>query len=296
MRRMRAACVDIGSNTTRLLIAERNDGRLAELHQERVFTHLGRALGPDRRIPLETIARVAQVVAEQAATAARYGVSDLRGVATAAVRDAENSAELIDAIARRCGLRVRVLSGREEAHLAFLGAAASFEEPPGEPLGVIDVGGGSSELVVGQAPDEVRWWRSLGVGSGMLAHRFLIDDPPTAGQLAAARGEVAEAFGSLSPPSVARSLAVGGSATSLARVAGSTLDAVALDRALRALIAAPSDQVAQRFAIDPARVRLLPAGLLILRAAVDLLRTPVAVGRGGIREGVLLEGRAGPHQ
>jgi exopolyphosphatase/guanosine-5'-triphosphate,3'-diphosphate pyrophosphatase len=290
---VRAACVDIGSNTTRLLIAERRDGRLAELHQERVFTHLGRALGPDRRIPPETVDRVAQVVAAQAATAARFGVGDLRGVATAAVRDAANATELLDAIVGRCGLRVRVLSGREEAHLAFLGAAASFEEPPGEPLGVIDVGGGSSELVVGRAPDQVRWWCSLGVGSGMLAHRFLADDPPTAAQLAAARGEVADAFESISPPPVARALAVGGSATSLARVAGATLDGVALDSALRALIAAPSGHVAQRFMIDPARARLLPAGLLILRAAVDLLRTPVAVGRGGIREGVLLQGPSG---
>jgi exopolyphosphatase/guanosine-5'-triphosphate,3'-diphosphate pyrophosphatase len=290
MDRVRAACVDIGSNTTRLLIAERNDGRLVELYQERVFTHIGRTLGPDRRIPDETVARVAGVVADQVATAARYGVTELSAVATAAVRVADNSAELIDAIVRRCGLRVRILSGQEEAHLAFLGAVATLEEPSGEPLGVIDVGGGSSELVVGRAPGEVRWWRSLEVGSGMLAHRFLTDDPPTADQLDAARAEVRDAFASISPPPVARSLAVGGSATSLARVTGSTLDAGALDRALSALLAAPSRQVAQRFAIDPARTRLLPAGLLILRAAVDVLRTPVTVGRGGIREGVLLQG------
>jgi exopolyphosphatase/guanosine-5'-triphosphate,3'-diphosphate pyrophosphatase len=291
MTLVRAACVDIGSNTTRLLIADCVDGRLAEIHQERVFTRIGRALTPNGRMLPETIATVTDVVASQVRTAADYGVGDLRGVATAAVRDAVNGEELVTAIAEVCGLQVVILSAEDEARLAFIGAAASFEEPPGEPLAVIDVGGGSSELVVGVAPGEIQWWVSLPMGSGAVSERHLHGDPPAAGELAAARAEVRRAFRALDPPAVTRAIAVGGSATSLARVAGVELDGPALARACSALVAEPAAEVAARFAIDPERARLLAGGLLILESASECLGLALAVGRGGIREGVLLEAR-----
>ena len=286
---MRAACIDIGSNTTRLLVADRDAAGLVEVHQERAFTRLGRGLRPGGAIAEEKIDEVVAVVRQQMEVARRHGAAELRGVATAAVRTAANGSALVHAIAGSTGLEVTVLSAAEEARLAFLGAAAMMAASPVGELGVIDVGGGSSEIVVGRPPDHISWWLSVPVGSGALTEDRLASDPPTAGQLAAARAEVDGALAGHRPPRPAVAVAVGGSATSLSRVAGPVLDAAALDRSLRVLAAEPSAAVALRFAIDPQRARLLPAGLLILEASARLLAAPVAVGRGGIREGVLLE-------
>ena len=286
---MRTACIDIGSNTTRLLVADRGPGGLVEVHQERAFTRLGRGLRSGGVISDEKIGEVVAVVRGQVEVAHQHGAAELRAVATAAVRTAANGTALVEAIARMNGLKVRILSAEEEARLAFLGAATMMEGPTAGDLGVIDVGGGSSEIVIGRPPDRVSWWSSLSVGSGVLTEDRLTSDPPTAAELAAARTDVERALGGRVPPRPTAAVAVGGSATSLSRVAGPVLDAGALERSLRLLAAEPSGAVAARFAIDPQRARLLPAGLLILEASARLLGAPVTVGRGGIREGVLLE-------
>jgi exopolyphosphatase/guanosine-5'-triphosphate,3'-diphosphate pyrophosphatase len=160
---------------------------------------------------------------------------------------------------------------------------------PSALLGVLDVGGGSSEMVVGSVPSHVGWWASIQLGSSTLTDQWLHSDPPSSAQLAAARRDVATALALLTPPRPALTVAVGGSATSLARVAGPVLDAGALVRSLRLLAGEPSALVAQRAQIDPQRARLLPAGLLILDAMAQRLGTRIVVGRGGVREGVLLE-------
>jgi exopolyphosphatase/guanosine-5'-triphosphate,3'-diphosphate pyrophosphatase len=164
-----------------------------------------------------------------------------------------------------------------------------LERVPNGSVGVLDVGGGCSEMVVGTAPADVGWWTSLALGSSTLTDRWLHDDPPSHGQLVAARDEVAAALAQLDPPRPVLALAVGGSATSLSRMAGPVLDAAALERSLAVLCGERSMAVAFRSGLDPQRVRLLPAGLLILRAMGERLGTAVVVGRGGIREGVLLE-------
>lgn len=291
---MRAACIDIGSNTTRLLVADCAGDGLVEVHQERAFTRIGRGLRRTGVIGQEKIHEVVAVVLGQIAVARDLGAGELRAVATAAVRTAANGEELVAAIARATGLRVDVVSEAEEARLAFLGAARMMEETCDGELGVIDVGGGSSEIVVGQPPDRIDWWSSVSIGSGELAEHCLTSDPPRAEEVAAAREQVAGALAGLAPPQPATAVAVGGSATSLGRLAGPVLDVAALARALSLLMAEPSWAVAPRFEIDPQRIRLLPAGLLILEGAAALLGTTLTVGRGGIREGVLLEaaGRA----
>ncbi len=289
---MRAACIDIGSNTTRLLVADCERTGLTEIHQERAFTRLGRGLGPGGAIADDKIDEVVAVVVRQLQVAREHDVVAMLGVATAAVRTAVNGAALVEAIRARTGLEVAVLSAAEEARLAFCGAAAMLDATPAGELGVIDVGGGSSEIVVGRPPDRVEWWASLAVGSGALAEEHFASDPPTADELSAARGQVAQALAGHTPPRPALAVAVGGSATSLSRVAGPVLDANALARSLHLLAELPAEAVAARFAIDPERARLLPGGLLILEAAAGLLGTPVRVGRGGIREGVLLEALA----
>ena len=286
---MRLACIDIGSNTTRLLVADCGGRTLVEVHQERAFTRIGRALSAGGMLTDAKIAEVAMVVAAQLAIAGDLGATRVRGVATAAVRRAVNGARLVEEIRRATGLAVEILSGEEEARLAFAGAAATLEHHPGGDLGVVDVGGGSTELVIGAVPDEIRWWTSVELGSGALAERHLCSDPPSATELAGARAQIAAALGGLEPPPAALVVAVGGSATSLGRLAGPVLDGPALGRALGRLCAAPASDVGPRFAIDPQRARLLPAGLLVLEAVARLVGAPLQVGRGGIREGVLLE-------
>lgn len=288
---MRAGCIDIGSNTTRLLVAERTRDGLTEIHSERAFTRIGRGLTVGAAIPEEKIAEVVTVVTAQLRSARGLGASDVRGVATAAVRDAANGGELLAAIQAATGLEVQMLSGEEEARLAFVGAAAMFESVAGTDLGVLDVGGGSSEIVVGIPPDRVSWWASVALGSSSLTDAYLHADPPGAAEFAAARRHTATVLAELDPPRPRPRavVAVGGSATSLSRLAGAVLDPAALHGSLRVLASEPSAVVARRTVIDPQRARLLPAGLLILEAMANLLGSTVMVGRGGIREGVVLE-------
>lgn len=291
---MRAACIDIGSNTTRLLVADRAGDGLQEVHQERAFTRIGRGLAAGAPIPGEKIDEVVAVVGAQLLIARDLGVAHVRGVATAAIRWAANGHELVEAIRAATGLEVDILSGEDEARLAFCGAAAMLDDVPVAPglLGVLDVGGGSSEMVVGTVPSHVGWWASLQLGSSTLTDRCLHSDPPSPAQLAAAREHVAGVLQSTLPPQPSFTVAVGGSATSLARVAGPILDAQALLRSQRMLASEPSLIVARRTQIDPQRARLLPAGLLILEAMARRLGSTIRLGRGGIREGVLLEAMA----
>ncbi len=290
---MRRACIDIGSNTTRLLVADCDAERLVEIHQERAFTHVRRALTPAEEIGAEKIAEVASVAAAQIQKARELGAVDVLGVATAAVRRAANRDALVSAVRESCGIELAILSPAEEARLAFTGAARTLDYAPAGPLGVVDVGGGSCELVVGTVPDQVAWFASFEVGSGELADECLRSDPPTADELDRARARVSEVLDGVRPPRAAAVVAVGGSATSLRRIAGPVLDAAAFGRVLAVLAAERADDVARRFALDADRVRLLPAGLLILQAASERFGAPLEIAQGGLREGVLLEASRG---
>jgi exopolyphosphatase/guanosine-5'-triphosphate,3'-diphosphate pyrophosphatase len=286
---VRGACIDIGSNTTRLLVAECDRGLLNEVHQAREFTQIVDGKLADGSIAPHKIEEVAQVVGRHRDHAIELGAVSVLVVATAAIRRAPNADALATAIRHACGLEVQILTGEEEARLAFVGAARTLGREPAGELGVVDVGGGSSELVVGTFPDRISWSASFAVGSGEIAASFLRSDPPSQEQLAEARGRVAGALDGLEVPRPTEAVAVGGSAASLARLAGPLLDADAFARSLRALAAEPAATVARKFGLDVRRVRLLPAGLLILQAAAELFGLPLAVARGGLREGVLLE-------
>jgi exopolyphosphatase/guanosine-5'-triphosphate,3'-diphosphate pyrophosphatase len=278
-------CIDIGSNTTRLLVADAEGGRLREVLQDRAYTRIGAA----GELSRERIAEIAAAVAAQVRAAAACGCGPLRAVGTAALRDAANRDELIAAIEREAGIAVDVLSGEEEARLAFAGATRTLGEVPAGQVGVVDVGGGSTEVVVGTAGTGVSWCASLRVGSGQLAAAELRSDPPAAGELDRVRERVRAAFAGLDPPHPAVAYAVGGSAGSLRRLAGPVLDAASLERGLRVLSSTPAAAVAGRLGLDVERVRLLPAGMLILEQAGRALGVPLRIGRGGLREGVILE-------
>ena len=291
---MRRACIDIGSNTTRLLVADCDADGLVEIHQERSFTHVRRALTPGgAEIGAAKIDEVVAVVAGQIRKARDLGAVDVLGVATAAVRRAGNGDALVSALRAACGIEVTILAPADEARLAFTGAARTLGYAPGGPLGVVDVGGGSSELVVGTAPDQVSWFASVEVGSGELADECLRSDPPTPAELDRARARINDALDGVRPPHAATVVAVGGSATSLRRIAGPVLDSAAFGRVLGVLAASRAVEVARRFELDPDRVRLLPAGLLVLQAASERFGAPLEIAHGGLREGVLLEASRG---
>jgi exopolyphosphatase/guanosine-5'-triphosphate,3'-diphosphate pyrophosphatase len=287
---VRRACIDIGSNTTRLLVADCIGGGLVEIHQDREFTHVGRGRGRDGTIDESRIRHVAEVVERQLGEARNLGARDVRVVATAAIRSAANARALIDAVKDACGADVEIISGEEEARLAFIGVARTLGHSPPGPLGVVDVGGGSSELVVGHPPDQITWWTSLAMGSGELSELCLPSDPPTDSELAEARRVVTGVLDGVDVPRPAEAAAVGGSAASLSKLAGPLLDGPTLIRSLGLLATHPAREIAARFGLEVQRVRLLPAGLLILQAVCERFGQPLHLGRGGVREGLLLEG------
>jgi exopolyphosphatase/guanosine-5'-triphosphate,3'-diphosphate pyrophosphatase len=284
------ACIDIGSNTTRLLVAECRDGVLREVMQQRAFTRLGKALGSGGRIGRRKTAELAAVVAAQAAVARQLGAESVRAVATAAVRRAHDRREVVGAVREACGVEVEVLSGEEEARLAFVGATRTLGHAPVGEVGVVDVGGGSSELITGTLAGGVDWCCSFRLGSGDLSEAYLRSDPPAPAELNAIRSHIAGTFEGLDAPHPRHAFAVGGSATSLRRLVGAVLEPDTLERGLRVLASAPSEEVARRFELDQQRVRLLAAGILILEAASEVFDAPLQVSRGGLREGVLLDG------
>jgi exopolyphosphatase/guanosine-5'-triphosphate,3'-diphosphate pyrophosphatase len=278
---MVCACVDIGTNTTRVLVAEVKDGRLTEVLQQRAFTSIGMAA----EIPREKIEEVSRVVAEQVALAREAGAAGVRVVATAAIRAAVNRDEFLAGMA----VDVEILDEDEEARMAFVGATETLGSDLEGTVAVVDVGGGSTEIAVGTLADGVRWSSSFLVGSGGLADRYLRLDPPSLAELRAARDHAMDVLATRAFPAADCAVAVGGSAASLRTVVGAALDPASLKRALGILCGGPCTEVAERYALDPERVRLLPAGILILDAAAQRLRRPLQIGRGGLREGVVLD-------
>jgi exopolyphosphatase/guanosine-5'-triphosphate,3'-diphosphate pyrophosphatase len=283
------ACIDIGSNTTRLLVADAGDGRLRELVAQRAFTRIGKSLQNGGLIPAEKIAETAEVVRTQTSVAREVGAEHIVAVATAAIRTAPNRDELVDAVKGAGGMDLSVLSGEEEARLSFVGATRTLLERPAGTVAVIDVGGGSSEIAVGEPDGAMTWSESFRIGSGFLADAYLRSDPPSVDELEKLRRHVEGTFEGLEPPPAASAVAVGGTATSLRRLVGAELEHETLERGIRVLSSTRIAEVAERFELDAERVRLLPAGILILEAISDLLGLPLRIARGGLREGILLE-------
>jgi len=287
---VRRACIDIGSNTTRLLVADCDGPGLVECHQTRAFTCLGEALRDDGAIPPGKLDEVCAAVASQLATARRLGATEIRCVATAAVRRARNGEALVERVAGTCaGLEVELLSSEHEARLSFLGAMQGLDVERSGPIGVVDVGGGSCELAVGTPVEGVTWWASFPLGSSDLAHDFLAGDPPSPGDVERARERLREALTGTEPPPTITAVAVG--AGSLGRLVGPVLDADVCGASLKLLLGSSRRDLVGVLGLDLERLRLLPAGLLILEAMSKLVGGPLRIVSGGLREGVLLEAR-----
>ena len=286
---MARACIDVGSNTTRLLVAESRGGRLRELMSQRSFTRIGKSIVGGGRIPKKKVRETTEVVAAQARAARDLGAEQIVVVATAAIRRAPNGRELAVAIEEQTGLPVRILSEPEEARLSFLGATRSLTAPIDGRVGVVDVGGGSTEIAIGTIAEGVCWSESFRIGSGLLADSHLHSDPPAASELSTVRQHVAGVFKGLEVPPTEMAVAVGGSATSLRRLVGAELSPETLERSLRILSSTRIEEVARRFDLDAERVKLLPAGLLIFEELSTRLGLTLQIAGGGLREGAIIE-------
>jgi exopolyphosphatase / guanosine-5'-triphosphate,3'-diphosphate pyrophosphatase len=173
--------------------------------------------------------------------------------------------------------------------LAFIGATKTLGHPVEGRVAVVDVGGGSSEIVLGTVAGGADQVHSFRIGSGMLAEELLESDPPSAAELREVRERINEFFDEVEFEQPDQAVAVGGSATSLRRLVGAVLEYETLERGVRVLASDPIDEVARRFELDPRRVGILPTGVLLLEKISQLLGQPLQIGKGGLREGVILD-------
>jgi exopolyphosphatase / guanosine-5'-triphosphate,3'-diphosphate pyrophosphatase len=278
--RMRVAVVDLGTNSTRLLVADVVDGTVEDVARRLEITGLGEGVDTRRRLLPAPVARVRNVLADYRRDAAALGAERVLAVATSAVRDAENGEAFLGEIEWSYGFTTRLLTGDAEARLTYRGAAAG-RELPGTTL-VIDIGGGSTELVVG-AEGSPRWHDSLDIGCVRLTERYLAGDPPTRTELDACAGAVhellAERVSADATPAAA--IGVAGTITTLAaldlglgdydaeRIHGHRLTAPAVRAQLELLAALPLAERRQVPALDPKRAPVIVAGAVILDAVLD---------------------------
>jgi len=286
---MLCAAIDIGSNTTRLLVAEPVDGQLKKVMEQRAYTRINKAIRDSRAIPEEKAAEVAEVVATQVRLARELGAETIRAVATAAVREASNGQSVAGEIGAAAGVPVDILSDDEEGRLSFIGATKTLGHPVEGLVGVVDVGGGSTEIILGTVPGGVKEVRSWRVGSGVLADELIASDPPSAAEIRKIRDRIDDLFTGVEVEQPVQAVAVGGSATSLRRLVGAVLEYETLERGIRVLCGDPAADVARRFELDPERVRILATGVLLLEKLSELLGQPLQIGKGGLREGVILD-------
>lgn len=285
---MIAAAIDVGTNTTRLLVAQVESGRITPVATDGVMTALGTGLDRTGRIAEEGLELVEATVARMADRARGLGAERIVVACTAIGRDADNAAELTARIAAASGVRPEVLSGEREARLAFAGIVASGAS---DPLIAADLGGGSLELMGGTG-GRLEWATSLPIGVRKLSERFGIGDPPSPAQAGPISDDVAARVEPVAAAHPARAVLVtGGSAAAIAQLAGSAhLDGPALGRVAQRLAGAPADRLAAATGLEPARLRLCFAGV----AALDGIRRSFGldaldVSTAGVREGLVLE-------
>lgn len=300
------ATIDIGTNTTLLLVARRGaDAEPEVLDQQAEITRLGRGIGKDGRLGAEGIARTLEVLRGYAAIAARHD-APIAAIGTEALRRAPNAADFLVPAAEILGGAVEVIAGDREAALTFRSVAESFPvEVAAGRVAMVDIGGGSTEVIVSER-GEVRFRHSFPVGSVRLHERHIHHDPATPDERAAVEAEVATTLGDaareLGRAPVDLLVGVAGTVTSLAamsmdlstydpaRVHGSRLADAALDAQIARLAGATQAQREQMAGLDPKRADVILAGALLLREIVRMAAVPeVRVSDRGIRWGLFFE-------
>jgi exopolyphosphatase/guanosine-5'-triphosphate,3'-diphosphate pyrophosphatase len=278
------AVVDVGSNTVRLQVF--GDGRTQ--HTEREMLRLGADIELHGEIPADKLHLTTEVVARFVEEGGRLGASPIEILIASPGRQARNGEALRAELERATGCRARILSPLEEGRLAFAGALSVAGVPSRRTIAVVDVGGGSAQIVVGSRRGGSQWAQSIDIGSQRLTSRMLSSDPPGSAAIGAARAEVGHYLDRFQMPSPHTTLAVGGSARALKRIVGPRLGIDELDHVLEMLADNPSNVVAERYEIGEERARTLAAGAVILSEIQHRLGTPLKVSRGGLREGAVL--------
>lgn len=284
---VRVGIVDVGANTLRLLVAAREDGRLVPVREQRVQLGLGEEIERFGRISDEKLTEAQAITRAHVRRARKLGCDRIEVLVTSPGRQAANGGELVEQLSESTGVGTRTLQPEEEGELAWYGVLARLDEPA-DAVAVCDVGGGSTQIVVGTVSGGPAWARSIDLGSLRLTRRSLGTAPPTERDLEAARSEVETAFSELAPPLARSAFATGGTARALRNVAGASLDAAVLSSAAKALAKRSRRSITRTYGVDPARARTLLAGTLILGEVQQRLGVALEVGRGGIREGAAL--------
>jgi exopolyphosphatase/guanosine-5'-triphosphate,3'-diphosphate pyrophosphatase len=276
----RVAVIDIGTNSTRLLVADVAGGVVQQVERRSTVTRLGRGVDLSGHLSGEAIEDVCAAIAGYVEVVEELGAETVDAIATSAVRDADNGSAFVAELRERFALSARVLDGEEEARSTYLGATS--EAPPGEPTLVVDIGGGSTELVVGQG-SEVSFHDSLQAGVVRHSERCIASDPPTAGELEALAADVRGLIEDSVGPGVSASngIAVAGTPTSLAavelglepydpsRVHGHVLALPSIQRMLSQLASVPLSERIEIPGLHPDRAPTIVAGVVIL---VEVMR------------------------
>ena len=309
----RVAAIDCGTNSIRLLVAEvPAAGAHTDLLRRMEVVRLGEGVDATGRLAPQAIERTRLVLAEYAAAARDLGAAAVRMVATSATRDAANRADFEDMVVTTLGKAPDVVTGREEAELSFLGATASLDaaarahgaEPPRPPFLVVDIGGGSTEFVLGDAGG-VRAARSVDIGCVRMTERHLHGDPPSAEEIRRAEDDIRAALAQVTadvPVGEAASLVgLAGSVTTVAALAlelpaydpdaihGSRIPVDAVRAVTADLLAATRERRAAMPVMHPGRVDVIGAGALVLRVLMDEFgMSEVVVSEHDILDGIAL--------
>jgi exopolyphosphatase/guanosine-5'-triphosphate,3'-diphosphate pyrophosphatase len=275
------AAVDIGTNSTRLLVADVDDGRITDVERHTRVTRLGEGVDERRRLLPVPIARVRNVLSEYRRTLEGLDAERTLAIATSAIRDAENGEAFLGEVEWSYGFATRLLSGHEEALMTYRGVTSERQLEAGTVI--VDIGGGSTELVAGE-PDGVRWHDSLDIGSVRLTERFLHGDPPTTAELDACAAAVQALLAERVPDEIrsttASAIGVAGTITSIAALAlgleeydrdlvhGSKLTADDLSQQLERLAAVPVAERRELRPLDPERAPVIVAGAVIAHEAL----------------------------
>jgi exopolyphosphatase / guanosine-5'-triphosphate,3'-diphosphate pyrophosphatase len=300
---VRVAVVDVGTNSTRLLVAQVDDGQVRELERRTTVTRLGERVDSEGRLAYASMERVFATCAQYRRAIDEAGAERVVALLTSAVRDAANGRDFERQLARRFGFEAQTISGEREARLTYLGATSA--RPHAAPTMVLDIGGGSTELVVGSEA-EIEFFVSTQVGSVRFTERHLGHDPPTGEEVAACRTTVRAELELAVPVQmrtrVREGIAVAGTPTSFAavdqaldpydpeRVDGYRLTRAACERILAALAALPLAERRAVTGLHPDRAPTIVAGGAILIEGMDLFGlTEVEVSEHDILHGAALE-------
>jgi len=275
--RMRAGVLDVGSNTIRLLVADVRGNAIVPVETGKVRLALGEEIERHGVVSATSIRAAAKAVKKLTDAAQEHGVEDVDVFLTAPGRQAENAAELLDALRASAKHDVRVLSTEEEGRLAYRGAVATADVALPATIAVCDVGGASTEIAVGDPDRDPEWVESVDLGSVRLSARGTD-----------LRSEAEDAFADVNPPPAEAALAVGGTARAARRLVGGDLGEKELAEALRIVETSSPREVARTFGVDRARAEILPAGVVLLAEVQRKLGVTLHVCGGGIREGAVL--------